>query len=150
MEASRSAGRIRAIGLTSHQRQLAARAAASGRLDLLMTRYNAAHRGAEEDVFPITTEYNIPVVVFTCLRWGALLESTPDDPHRFRVPAAEDWYRFVLCHPAVTVALMAPNGIKELRQNLQLLDDWRGFTSDEYASLKAHGDRVHRHGGSFP
>ena len=150
LEASRSAGQIRAIGLTSHQRPLAARAAASGRLDLLMTRYNAAHRGAEKDVFPVTTEHNISVVAFTCLRWGALLESTPDDPHRFRVPAAADWYRFVLCHPAVTVALMAPNGIGEFRQNLKLLDDWRGCSSDEYASLKAHGDRVHRHGGSFP
>ena len=45
-------GRIRMVGLISHQRHLAARWAGSGLLDLLMIRYNAAHRGAEEDVFP--------------------------------------------------------------------------------------------------
>src|SRR5947207_9131652 len=42
-------GRVRLLGLTSHQRPLAADAAKSGLLDLLMIRYNAAHRGAERD-----------------------------------------------------------------------------------------------------
>lgn len=31
-----------------------------------------------------------------------------------RYNAAPDWYRFVLHHPAVTVALMAPDGRAEL------------------------------------
>jgi predicted aldo/keto reductase-like oxidoreductase len=37
-------GRVRLLGLTSHQRPLAAVAARSGMLDMLMIRYNAAHR----------------------------------------------------------------------------------------------------------
>lgn len=44
-------GRVRWLGLTSHQRPLAALAARSGLLDTLMIRYNAAHRGAEHEVF---------------------------------------------------------------------------------------------------
>ena len=150
LEAARAEGRIRAIGMTSHQRPLAAESATSGRLDLLMIRYNAAHRKAEEQIFPVTQARGIPVVAFTCLRWGALLKSTPDDPDDFIVPPATEWYRFVLCHPAVSVALIAPDGTDELWQNLTLLDDWRGFYAEEYAALMAHGDRVYRHAGSFP
>ena len=86
--AAQQDGRVRLLGLTSHQRRLAADIARSGVLDLLMVRYNAAHRGAESDVFPVTDSQGIPVVVYTCLRWGALLRSTPDDPPGLVVPGA--------------------------------------------------------------
>src|SRR5262249_44203521 len=69
---AKAAGQVRAIGLTSHQRPLAARIAASGALDMLMVRYNAAHRGAEREVFPTTDRLGLPVVSFTAQRWGAL------------------------------------------------------------------------------
>ena len=55
LEALRGAqqqGKVRSIGLTTHQRALGARVAETGAVDLLMIRYNAAHRGAEQDVFP--------------------------------------------------------------------------------------------------
>jgi aryl-alcohol dehydrogenase-like predicted oxidoreductase len=51
---ARRDGAVRRIGITSHQRPLAARLAKSGLLDAVMIRYNAAHRGAERDVFPVT------------------------------------------------------------------------------------------------
>ena len=54
-------GRVGMLGVTSHQRRLAAEMAASGLLDLLMIRYNAAHRGAEREIFPVTTERGLPV-----------------------------------------------------------------------------------------
>ncbi len=114
-------GRVRMLGVTSHQRRLAAEMAASGLLDMLMVRYNAAHRGAETEVFPVTTVRRLPVVVYTCLRWGALLRPTPDDPPDFVVPPAPLWYRFALQHPAVTVALLAPEKRAELDEDLQVL-----------------------------
>ena len=94
--AARRDGRVRLLGLTSHQRRLAASVAQTRRLDLLMIRYNAAHRGAETDIFPVTGALRMPVVAYTALRWGALLRPTPDDPPGFVVPRAPDWYRFVL------------------------------------------------------
>jgi predicted aldo/keto reductase-like oxidoreductase len=150
LEEARAAGTLRAIGLTSHQRPLAAEILAGGRLDLVMIRYNAAHRGAEREVFPIARKQGLPVVAFTCLRWGALLEPTPDDPPDFAPPAAADCYRFVLAEPTVSVALMAPDDAAELAENLTLLDQWRGLSADEYAGVAAHGDRVRRHAGQFP
>jgi len=141
---------VRAIGITSHQREIAAKLAKSGLLDCLMIRYNAAHRGAEEEIFPTTKSLSIPVISYTGLRWGALLENTPSDPPGFMPPHATDCYRFTLCHPAVTVSLMAPNGQTELEENLSLLDDWRCMDAGQYEKLKEHGDRVHRHAPSFP
>ncbi|MBW3600013.1 MAG: aldo/keto reductase [Planctomycetes bacterium] len=150
LEAARREGVVGAIGLTSHQRPLTAEVAQSGRLDLLMVRYNAAHRGAEQDVFPLAQRKGLPVVTFTCTRWGALLKNTPDDPPGFVAPSAPECYRFVLAHPGVSVALMAPDGAEELEENLAFLDDWRALAAERYKELKAHGDRVRRWAGSFP
>jgi predicted aldo/keto reductase-like oxidoreductase len=179
----KSQGALRMIGLTSHQRGLAAgwaqeavgqadgspgvadkprengRAAqetgwAGGhpgdyRLDMLMVRYNAAHRGAESEVFPVSTARHMPVVTYTGLRWRALLDPTPQDPPGFRPPRAADCYRFCLSSPAVAVALMAPGERRQLEENLGLLEDWRAAEPCEAQQLLAHGDRVHRHASEF-
>ena len=142
-------GRLKMIGLTSHQRSLAAQWAQSEKLDLLMIRYNAAHRGAERDVFPVTQQLDIPVVTFTGLRWKALLDNTPDDPPGFIPPAAAECYRFCLTHPAVAVALAAPGNRSELDHALSLLDDWRAPEEQAQERMLAHGDRVRKHAGTF-
>jgi predicted aldo/keto reductase-like oxidoreductase len=143
-------GQVGLIGVTSHQRRLLSQMAQEGVLDLLMVRYNAAHRGAETEVFPAAQKRGVKIVVFTCLRWRSLLSPTPEDPADFRVPLAREWYRFVLAHPAVDVALMAPDNARELEENLALLADWRPPTPEEYAQSVAHGDRVHRYKPEFP
>lgn len=159
-------GALRMIGLTSHQRAMAASIAAGQvlpdetdrdtlldpkrPLDMLMLRYNAAHRGAEKDVFPVTDPLDLPVVVYTCLRWGALTESTVADPSGFIPPDPKEWYRFCLANPSVAVAIAAPNGREEMEHDLSLLDDWRDPSPAELEILKSHGDRVYEHAGSFP
>jgi predicted aldo/keto reductase-like oxidoreductase len=147
---ARESGRVRLLGLTTHQRPLAARAARSGLLDTVMIRYNAAHRGAETEVFPVTDALRMPVVAYTALRWGALLRGTPDDPPGFVVPQAPGWYRFVLQNPSVTVALMAPDNRVELEEDLQVLQAAGPLSPAEFARLVEHGRRVRQHGGGFP
>ena len=142
-------GVVRRLGVTSHQRPLAARMAGSGLLDLVMVRYNAAHRGAERDVFPVTGPLGLPVIAYTALRWGALLRSTPDDPPGFAVPRAPDWYRFVLQHPAVAVTLAAPRTRAELEEDLRVLEASGPLGDEEYAALAGHGERVRRNAGAF-
>ncbi len=143
-------GTVRALGVTSHQRPLAAEMARSGLLDLLMIRYNAAHRGAETEVFPVTDVLGLPVIAYTCLRWGALLRPTPDDPPGFAVPRPPAWYRFALQSPSVTVALASPEGREELEEDLTVLGAAGPLPPEEYEHLAAHGRRVRRHGGRFP
>ncbi len=148
--AAKEAGQVRLLGLTSHQRPLVAEWARSGLLDMLMIRYNAAHRGAEQEVFPVTAALGLPVVVYTCLRWGALLRGTSEDPPDFEVPRAPAWYRFALQNPAATVALMAPESREELEEDLTVLEAAGPLGAEEYERLAAHGQRVRRHVGRFP
>ena len=137
------------IGLTTHQRSLGTRRVGEGRLDLLMLRYNAAHRGAERDVFPVTDKMGVPTVCFTGLRWRKLLEATPNDPPGFSPPGAVDCYRFCLSNPSARIVLTAPKIRRELDESLRLLDDWRAMTADELESIREHGDRVRRTAGEF-
>jgi predicted aldo/keto reductase-like oxidoreductase len=149
-QSAKDAGRIRLVGVTSHQRRLAAEMAQTGLLDMLMIRYNAAHRGAEAEVFPHTDRLGLPVVAYTALRWGALPRTTPDDPPAFVPPPAPAWYRFVLQSPSVTVALAAPESRAELEADLTVLDARGPLAEDEFQRLAEHGQRVRRHGGAFP
>jgi len=142
-------GIVRRLGVTSHQRPLASAMAKSGLLDLIMIRYNAAHRGAERDVFPTTMPLGLPVIAYTALRWGALLWPTSDDPPGFSVPRAPNWYRFVLQQPAVAVTLVAPQTRVELNEDLQVLEANGPLGDEEYAGLAQHGERVRRHAGRF-
>jgi predicted aldo/keto reductase-like oxidoreductase len=140
---------VRRLGLTSHQRPLAAEIARSGLMDLLMIRYNAAHRGAEREVFPVTDPLGMPVIAYTALRWGALLQPTPDDPPRFHVPPAPAWYHFVLHSRSVAVTLAAPHTRAELEQDLEVLTVTGPLDAPEYTRLAEHGNRVRRSAGHF-
>lgn len=155
LDRRRRDGQLAMLGLTTHQRRLAARwiqeldSGGRRRLDLLMIRYNAAHTGAEQDVFPITSALGVPVVTFTGLRWTDLLRSTPDDPEGFVPPSAADCYRFCLANPSVAVTLAAPNGRAELMEDLAALDSEVETGRAWKAAMRAHGRRVHRHAREF-
>jgi predicted aldo/keto reductase-like oxidoreductase len=150
VEEARQFGKIRLRGLTTHQRGFGAKLLDLGKLDLLMIRYNAAHRGAEQDVFPVTDQRGIPVVTFTAQRWGALREHTEGDPPGFSPPTASAWYRFALHNPSVSVVLTAPVDRRELDEDLALLDDWRSPSPKELEIMLEHGARVRKHAGRFP
>ena len=90
-------GLIRYVGATTHNRPMAVELIESGRIDVLMHRYNMAHRGAEEQVLPAALNAGVPVVAFTCTRWGSLLTGHQD--WEGPVPTAADCYQYVLHHP---------------------------------------------------
>ncbi len=99
-------GKFRFLGLSSHNRQLFPELAREGLFDIYHVRYNAAHRGAETEVFPPFQELAPSVrpgsVAFTATRWGQLLKQKNMPPGE-TAPTAADCYRFVLSHPAVDV-----------------------------------------------
>ena len=109
-------GLIRYVGATTHNRPMAVELVESGRIDVLMHRYNMAHRGAEEQVLPAALNAEVPVVAFTCTRWGSLLTGHQDWDGP--VPTAANCYQYVLHHPAVHIALTAPTTPAQLEENL--------------------------------
>lgn len=116
----KESGWVRFIGATAHDRSLARRLAADPRVDVLMHRFNMAHRKATQEVFPAAAMSRTPIVAFTATRWGTLLEPHPDWPGP--PPTASDCYRYCLAEPAVQVVLTAPRSLAELEQNLTVLE----------------------------
>ncbi len=139
----REEGKVRAIGISTHNRKLAGALAAEGELDVLMIRYNAAHRGAEQDIFPRLGAHDPGLVSYTATRWGRLLVRPRGWPKDGPVPTAGMCYRFVLASPHVDVCLTAPYRLKHFRENLAEVR--RGsLAGDEMQFLRDFGDAVYR------
>jgi aryl-alcohol dehydrogenase-like predicted oxidoreductase len=133
-------GKIRAIGVTTHDRPRAGRLAEDSIVDLLQIRYNAAHPGAEQDVFPHLARRRPAVVAYTATSWRKLMKR----PRGWKgsVMTAGDCYRWVLASPSVDVVLSGPRTAAELRENLAALD--RGpLSKDELAWMRDLGRAVH-------
>ena len=62
MQRLREEGKVRFIGMSCHDRIFAGKLAEEGALDVFMIRYNAAHRGAEREIFPYVVHHNARIV----------------------------------------------------------------------------------------
>ena len=71
----REEGKVRAVGASIHDRPRAGRLAEDSILDVLMLRYNAAHPGAERDIFPHLARRHPAVVAYTATSWRKLLRA---------------------------------------------------------------------------
>jgi aryl-alcohol dehydrogenase-like predicted oxidoreductase len=137
----RERGVVRSVGISIHDRQRAAELARSTALDLLMIRYNAAHPGAEKDIFPHLPEGRHAVVAYTATSWRQLLRRPKG--WEGTVPTAGDCYRFCLSSPNVHVVLTAPKTHEQLRENVRALD--RGpLSDDEMAWMREMGGMAER------
>ncbi len=135
-------GKVRCIGMSSHDRAFAGELAAQGALDVIMIRYNAAHRGAERDIFPYLSSHNTGVISYTATRWTALLRRPAGWPKEAPVPAAGMSYRFVLSNPHVHVCLTAPRTMQELQQNLAAAQQGP-LSVEETDFMRKFGDAVY-------
>jgi aryl-alcohol dehydrogenase-like predicted oxidoreductase len=115
-------GLVRFLGISSHNRKLFPELLREGIFDVFHVRYNAAHRGAETEVFPYFAGAGRPgVVSFTATRWGQLLYPKKI-PKGERQPSAADCYRYVLSHPAIDVCMVGARTLEQMRENLAALD----------------------------
>lgn len=142
LRAFREEGKVRAIGLSTHNRRLAGKLAAQGAVDVLMVRYNAAHRGAEQEIFPYVHAHDTGVVGYTATRWTYLLRRPKLWPAEGPLPTAGQCYRFVLSNPEVDVCLTAPKNLKELEENMASLEAGP-LSAEEMAFMTQFGDAVH-------
>lgn len=122
--------RIRYAGASTHNRDLAVQLVQSDKIDLLMHRYNMAHRKSEERVLPEAQRTGVPVLGFTATRWGTLMEGHPEWDGS--VPDAADCYRFVLEHPAVIATFTAPVTASQLRDNLAAMESPSATSREEW------------------
>jgi hypothetical protein len=106
-----------AFGASFHERSLAVEAINDGLVDVACIRYNPAHPGAAQDLFPRLAHgaralrYNFRSVLppVTLARWREL---GLDDDHW--IPEAPDYYRFALSRPEMSGILGSVNTPAEL------------------------------------
>ena len=144
LAALREDERVRSVAISTHDRRLAGELAEAGALDAIMMRYNAAHRGAEQDIFPHLATHNPGIINFTATRWRCLLRRPKGWPENGRIPTAGMCYRFVLSNPHVHVCLTAPTNVRQLEENLAAVR--KGPLDDaDMAFMREFGDAVYNH-----
>ena len=140
---AREQGLIRHFAISTHNRPLIPVLARDPEINVIHLRYNAAHVGAETEVFP-----NLPpqserpgLVAFTATSWAQLL-NPKKVPTGERVPTATDCYRFVLSNPAVNVCITGPRNDQEAAAGLEALK-LGPLSEEEQAWMRRVGRAVH-------
>jgi aryl-alcohol dehydrogenase-like predicted oxidoreductase len=114
-------GRARALMISCHHRPTFARIFAEPRLACAMLRYNAAHPGAETDVFPHYAGARTALVAYTATCWGRLVDPRRT-PSGLATPRASDCYRFALTRPELSLCLSGPRDEHELQAAFEALE----------------------------
>jgi diketogulonate reductase-like aldo/keto reductase len=123
----KAAGSVRYVGITTSEgrrHDLFERIMRSEPIDFVQFSYNVVDREAEQRLLPLAAERGIAVIVNRPFRQGALTHRLKSEP----LPewAAElgvsSWaqliLKFILSHPAVTVAIPATTRVDHVRENL--------------------------------
>ena len=141
----RQSGMVRHIAVSGHRRTMFPELVDDERYDLWHVRYNAVHRGAEQEVFPsvaaLESSRRPGVITYTTTRWGHLCDPNKTPPGE-PTPSGTDCYRFAMTHPQVDLAIAGPGNHDQMRQALEALD--LGPMDDEQlAWMRRVGDHIY-------
>jgi len=137
-------GMFRHLAVSGHRRPAFVDFAADPRYSILHIRYNAAHPGAERDVFPhLSPEGRPGTVAYTATRWGSLLSARRMPPGEAPL-RGRDAYRFVLSNPDFDVCMTGPKNAAQLEEALAALDEGP-LSAQEMARVRRIGEFVRAH-----
>lgn len=141
----RRRGLVRFLAVSGHRRTMFPELLDDETFSIWHVRYNAVHRGAEQEVFPQLAGRQPGerpgVVTYTTTRWGHLC-NPKRTPAGESTPTGTDCYRFAISRPEVDLCLSAPKNTEEMRQALDALD--RGPMDDEeLAWMRRVGDHIY-------
>jgi aryl-alcohol dehydrogenase-like predicted oxidoreductase len=143
-ERMREKGLFRHLAVSGHRRRAFVGHAADPRFPILHIRYNAAHTGAETEVFQhLLAEGRPGTVAYTATCWGALLKARRMPPGEAPL-RARDCYRFVLSNPDFNVCMSGPKDDAQMDEALAALDEGP-LSAEEGARIRRIGRWVHEH-----
>ncbi|MGD2186016.1 MAG: hypothetical protein PVI71_07810 [Desulfobacterales bacterium] len=144
----KSKGLYRYLAISSHNRPLFPRLTRDNIFDIFHLRYNAAHRGAETEVFDqLDDQRKQGIVSYTATRWGQLLNPNKVPPGE-KPLTASDCYRFVLSNSNVDICMCGPRDRSQMKEALQSLE-LGPLSADELLRVRKIGDYVHQHSTKF-
>lgn len=124
-------GKVRALGFSTHHRELARTAIETSPWDCVMIRHSAAHPGIETELLATARARDTAIVTFSALTYGRMISG----PH---APSPADCYRYSLSQPGVTACISAPRRRREVIENLAVLAQPR-LDEAQLAALRRHG-----------
>ena len=137
-------GMVRHIGVSGHNRKMFKDLVNVSEIEVIHLRYNAAHRGAEEEVFPYFDINDRPgIVSFTATRWGKLMNQKKMPKGESPLTAA-DCYRYVLSNPSVDVCMMGIKNSDQLRENMAIIEMGK-LDKEELKRIEHVGKYVYDH-----
>jgi len=135
-------GMFRSLAISAHKRPSFLTHAADQRFSILHIRYNAAHVGAETDIFPHLPKENRPgTVAYTATRWRSLLKPSEMPPGESPL-RGRDCYRFVLSNRDFNVCMAGPKNQAQLEEALAALREGP-LSPDENERIRKIGRHVH-------
>jgi len=123
----KAAGTLRYVGITTSEgrrHDLLEQIMRNEPIDFVQFSYNVVDREAEARLLPLATERGIAVIVNRPFRQGALtnrLKNAPLPEWAIELGVsswAQLMLKFILSHPAVTVAIPATTRVEHVRENL--------------------------------
>lgn len=123
----KAAGRIRYVGITTSEgrrHDLVEQIMRAHPLDFVQLTYNIVDREAEQRLLPLAADRGIAVVVNRPFQQGALTRRLQGEnlPEWAAEIGAATWaqfiLKFILSHPAVTVAIPATTRVDHVRENM--------------------------------
>jgi len=118
-------GLIDHVALSTHHRRLLPTLLDEDPFDVWHLRYNAVHRGAEQEVFPSLEGRDVSnrpgIATYTATRWGDLCNPAKTPPNE-PTPSGTDCYRFALSRPEVDLCIAGPDNPDHMEQALTALE----------------------------
>lgn len=123
----KAAGELRYVGITTSEgrrHDLFEEVMRAEPLDFIQVSYNIVDREVEERILPLARERGIGVIVNRPFQQGYLTERLESEPlpDWAQEIGASSWaqfiLKFILSHPAVTVAIPATTRVDHVRENL--------------------------------
>ncbi|MFO0560455.1 MAG: aldo/keto reductase [Polyangiales bacterium] len=139
-------GKIAAHGFSTHLRAVGIRALDEHPWDVVMSRFNAAHTGAERALWPAVARSGAAGIAFTALCYARLL--VPVRGSDTAPPSAADCYRFALSNSAVNLVLAAPSIPSDATAALEAMEN-PALEPDTERAIRAHGAAVYRVDSEF-
>jgi aryl-alcohol dehydrogenase-like predicted oxidoreductase len=139
---ARKEGMIRFIGVTGHNWVEVGKAVATGLFDTVLCWYNLAMQEPEESIFPHAIEHKVGVNIMSATRMEKLLGQED-------TPPLEQFYRYVLGHPAVSLSVMGLRSVESFERVARALSERVELLPGEREALEAYGARVRAHKDLF-
>ncbi|MBI5513690.1 MAG: HEAT repeat domain-containing protein [Deltaproteobacteria bacterium] len=148
LTALKRAGKVRAVGFSTHHRELACEALRARPWDVVMTRHSAAHPGAEAELLPLARARGAGVLSFSAVCYGRMVSPLEGGVGAAPLPTAPECYRYVLSQPGVSGVVFAPRSADALGEDLSVLAE-TALGPARQAALRAHGAGVREAGRRF-